>query len=145
MAAPDILRFEDVVAGYGKQTILHGLSFNVLRGAITTIIGPNGAGTSTAFKASFGMLPVRAGRIFFDVREITNRAPRELIAEGICYVPQGRNIFSELPGTATQERRSLIVKAEPPCPARAAQAIGTARALRREARERKRVYPRIGG
>ena len=96
MAAPDILRFEDVVAGYGKQTILHGLSFNVLRGAITTIIGPNGAGKSTAFKASFGMLPVRAGRIFFDDREITNRAPRELIAEGICYVPQGRNIFSEL-------------------------------------------------
>ncbi|TMH60640.1 MAG: ABC transporter ATP-binding protein [Betaproteobacteria bacterium] len=91
-----MLRFEDVVAGYGKQTILHGLSFNVLRGAITTIIGPNGAGKSTAFKASFGMLPVRAGRIFFDDREITNRAPRELIAEGICYVPQGRNIFSEL-------------------------------------------------
>jgi branched-chain amino acid transport system ATP-binding protein len=96
LVTPDILRFEDVVAGYGKETILHGLSFNVLRGAITTIIGPNGAGKSTAFKASFGMLPVRAGRIFFDDREITNRAPRELIAEGICYVPQGRNIFSEL-------------------------------------------------
>jgi branched-chain amino acid transport system ATP-binding protein len=42
------------------------------------------------------MLPVRSGRIFFDEREITNRAPRELIAEGISYVPQGRNIFPEL-------------------------------------------------
>ncbi len=96
MDTPDILRFEDVVAGYGKETILHGLSFSVVRGAITTVIGPNGAGKSTAFKAAFGMLPVRAGRIFFDGREITNREPRDLIAEGICYVPQGRNIFPEL-------------------------------------------------
>jgi branched-chain amino acid transport system ATP-binding protein len=93
---PEILRFEDVVAGYGKETILRGLSFGVQRGAITSVIGPNGAGKSTAFKASFGMLPVRAGRVFFDGREITNRAPRELIAAGICYVPQGRNIFPEL-------------------------------------------------
>ncbi|MET0679768.1 MAG: ABC transporter ATP-binding protein [Burkholderiales bacterium] len=96
MDTPDILRFEDVVAGYGKETILRGLSFDVRRGAITTMIGPNGAGKSTAFKAAFGMLPVRAGRILFDGREITNREPRDLIADGICYVPQGRNIFSEL-------------------------------------------------
>ena len=96
MAAADLLRFDDVVAGYGKETILHGLSFAVPRGAITTVIGPNGAGKSTAFKAAFGMLPVRSGRVFFDERDITNRAPRELIAEGMCYVPQGRNIFPEL-------------------------------------------------
>jgi ABC-type branched-subunit amino acid transport system ATPase component len=96
LATDDILRLDDVVAGYGKETILHGLSFSVPRGAITTVIGPNGAGKSTAFKASFGMLPVRSGRIFFDGREITNRGPRQLIADGICYVPQGRNIFPEL-------------------------------------------------
>jgi len=96
LAAAELLRFEDVVAGYGKETILHGLSFAVPGGAITTVIGPNGAGKSTAFKAAFGMLPVRSGRIFFEGREITNRAPRELIAEGMCYVPQGRNIFPEL-------------------------------------------------
>jgi branched-chain amino acid transport system ATP-binding protein len=96
LADPDILRFEAVVAGYGKETILHGLSFEIRRGAITTVIGPNGAGKSTAFKAAFGMLPVRAGRILFDGREITNRAPHELIGEGICYVPQGRNVFPEL-------------------------------------------------
>ena len=96
MAADDILRFDDVVAGYGRETILHGLSFGVRRGAITTVIGPNGAGKSTAFKALFGMLPVREGRVFFEEREITNRSPRELIAAGICYVPQGRNIFPEL-------------------------------------------------
>jgi branched-chain amino acid transport system ATP-binding protein len=96
LATADLLRFDDVVAGYGKETILHGLSFGVPQGAITTVIGPNGAGKSTAFKAAFGMLPVRSGKIFFEGREITNRAPRELIAEGMCYVPQGRNIFPEL-------------------------------------------------
>ena len=96
MATDEILRFEDVVAGYGTDTILRGLSFGVRRGAITTIIGPNGSGKSTAFKASFGMLPVRAGRISYDGQEITNHTPRRLIAAGICYVPQGRNIFPEL-------------------------------------------------
>jgi branched-chain amino acid transport system ATP-binding protein len=96
LATDAILRFEDVVAGYGKQTILRGLSFDVRRGAITTVIGPNGAGKSTAFKALFGMLPVRAGKIFFDGGEVTNLSPRQLIAAGISYVPQGRNIFTEL-------------------------------------------------
>jgi branched-chain amino acid transport system ATP-binding protein len=96
LAADDILRFDDVVAGYGRETILHGLSFGVRRGAITTVIGPNGAGKSTAFKALFGMLPVRSGRVLLEERDVTNRSPRELIAAGICYVPQGRNIFPEL-------------------------------------------------
>jgi branched-chain amino acid transport system ATP-binding protein len=96
LAIEEILRLDDVVAGYGKETILNGLSFGVARAAITTVIGPNGAGKSTAFKAAFGMLPVRAGRIHFDGRDITNSTPRRLIADGICYVPQGRNIFPEL-------------------------------------------------
>jgi branched-chain amino acid transport system ATP-binding protein len=96
LAADDILRVEEVVAGYDREAILDGLSFTVRRGTITTIIGPNGAGKSTAFRALFGILPVRAGRIVFDGSEITNAAPRELIARGICYVPQGRNIFPEL-------------------------------------------------
>jgi branched-chain amino acid transport system ATP-binding protein len=95
-ADDDILRFDDVVAGYGRETILHGLTFGVRRGAITTVIGPNGAGKSTAFKALFGMLPVRSGRVRFEERDVTNRSPRALIAAGICYVPQGRNIFPEL-------------------------------------------------
>jgi branched-chain amino acid transport system ATP-binding protein len=96
LASDDILRFDDVVAGYGRETILHGLSFSVRRGAITTVIGPNGAGKSTAFKALFGLLPVRTGRIVFEERDVTNRSSRDLIAAGICYVPQGRNIFPEL-------------------------------------------------
>ena len=91
-----ILRVEDLVAGYGKLTVLHGTSFRAARGAITTIIGPNGAGKSTVFKAVFGLLPVSGGRVVFDGREITNSTPRKLLELGICYVPQGRNLFPEL-------------------------------------------------
>ena len=94
--ATDILALEDVVAGYGKMTILHGATCTVARGAITTVIGPNGAGKSTMFKTIFGMLPARSGRVLFEGAEITNLAPRDLLARGISYVPQGRNIFPQL-------------------------------------------------
>ena len=92
----DILTLKEVVAGYGKMTILHGTTCSVARGAITTVIGPNGAGKSTMFKTVFGMLPARSGRVLFEGAEITNLAPRDLLARGISYVPQGRNIFPEL-------------------------------------------------
>ncbi|HWK44571.1 MAG TPA: ABC transporter ATP-binding protein [Stellaceae bacterium] len=90
------LELDRVVAGYGKMTILNETSFRVAKGAITTVIGPNGAGKSTVFKAIFGVLPVRGGTIRFAGRDITNWQPRDLLAAGICFVPQGRNIFPEL-------------------------------------------------
>jgi branched-chain amino acid transport system ATP-binding protein len=94
--ATDILVLEGVVAGYGGLTVLNETSFSAPRGAITTIIGPNGAGKSTVFKTVFGLLPVQAGRIAFEGREVTNLSPRKLLELGISYVPQGRNIFPEL-------------------------------------------------
>lgn len=96
MAVEPVLQLEDVVAGYGQTTILHGVTFDVARGAISTIIGPNGAGKSTVLKVLFGFLKTRRGRVMFDGEDITGWQPRELLARGICYVPQGRNIFGEL-------------------------------------------------
>ncbi len=96
MDAEPILALRDVVAGYGAMTILNGASLTVRRGTITTLIGPNGAGKSTLFKTIFGVLPARSGRVQFDGADITNLPPRALIGRGICYVPQGRNIFPEL-------------------------------------------------
>jgi len=91
-----ILTLDGVVSGYGRTTILNGTSAKVRRGAITTVIGPNGAGKSTVFKTVFGLLPVRSGRIAFDGRDTTNLTPRRMLDAGVCYVPQGRNIFPEL-------------------------------------------------
>jgi branched-chain amino acid transport system ATP-binding protein len=91
-----ILALDGLVSGYGRMTILNGTSFAVARGAITTIIGPNGAGKSTVFKTVFGLLPARAGSVAFDGADVTGATPRALLERGICYVPQGRNIFPEL-------------------------------------------------
>jgi branched-chain amino acid transport system ATP-binding protein len=91
-----ILELDGIVAGYGAMTILHETSFKVRRGAITTVIGPNGAGKSTVFKTVFGLLRARRGRVLFDGADVTNAAPRRLLELGMCYVPQGRNIFPEL-------------------------------------------------
>jgi branched-chain amino acid transport system ATP-binding protein len=91
-----ILDVAGLVGGYGKMTILNGTTFSVPAGSITTVIGPNGAGKSTVFKAIFGLLKLREGRVVFRGRDVTGMSPRELLAAGICYVPQGRNIFPEL-------------------------------------------------
>jgi len=91
-----ILEVQGLVGGYGKMTILNGTTFSVPAGAITTVIGPNGAGKSTVFKAIFGLLKLREGKIVFKGRDVTGRSQRDLLAAGICYVPQGRNIFPEL-------------------------------------------------
>ncbi len=115
MATDAILTLEDVVSGYGKMTILHGTTARIRRGAITTIIGPNGAGKSTVFKTVFGLLPVRTGRVLFDGRDMTNAEPRQMLDAGVCYVPQGRNLFPELSvrhnlelgGVALGNRRDL--------------------------------------
>jgi branched-chain amino acid transport system ATP-binding protein len=95
-AAEPILVVDGIFSGYGKMTILNGTTARVRRGAITTVIGPNGAGKSTLFKTIFGLLPVRAGTIALDGRDITNLAPRDVLDAGVVYIPQGRNIFPEL-------------------------------------------------
>ena len=94
--ADTLLVLDQVIAGYGKMTILNGTTTHIRRGVITTVIGPNGAGKSTMFKAIFGLLPVRSGTITFDGRATTNFAPRQMLDAGVAYIPQGRNIFPEL-------------------------------------------------
>jgi branched-chain amino acid transport system ATP-binding protein len=95
-ATNPILELEGVVAGYGQMTILNGTTFAVPRATITTVIGPNGAGKSTVFKTVFGLLKARSGAVRFDGTDVTNWTPRALLERGVCYVPQGRNIFPEL-------------------------------------------------
>jgi branched-chain amino acid transport system ATP-binding protein len=95
-AGGPILRLDGVVAGYGRLTVLHGTSLEVRPGTITTIIGPNGAGKSTVFKAIFGLIRVEQGTIEFLGRPVAGLSPRQLLARGMVYVPQGRNLFPEL-------------------------------------------------
>jgi len=96
MSNPICIEFDDVVAGYKDFMILNQLSFQARRGAITLLLGPNGAGKSTVLKTLFGLLKPRQGRILLDGEDITGAGPKELLARGIAFVPQGRNLFGQL-------------------------------------------------
>ena len=114
----DILKVEGLVGGYGAMTI------------------PNGAGKSTVFKAIFGSLKLRAGTVTFDGQDVTRWKPRALLAAGICYVPQGRNIFPELSVMHNIELGAVAMDPQPAdLPARIEAALDRFPALRRKARQ----------
>ncbi|MFC5521658.1 ABC transporter ATP-binding protein [Polaromonas jejuensis] len=96
MANDICIEFDDVVAGYKDFMILNNLSFKVRRGSITLLLGPNGAGKSTVLKTLFGLLKPRQGRILLDGVDISGASQKELLAKGIAFVPQGRNLFGQL-------------------------------------------------
>ena len=131
-----VLELENIVAGYGKMTILNGTTFSVPRGSITTIIGPNGAGKSTVFKTIFGMLAARQGRIRLDGKDVTNFTPRQMLEAGACYIPQGRNIFPELTVRHNIELGAVAAGAEiTDMPARLEAALDRFPVLRRKANQ----------
>ncbi|HLZ03822.1 MAG TPA: ABC transporter ATP-binding protein [Bradyrhizobium sp.] len=129
-----ILDVQNLVGGYGKMTILNGTSFTVPAGSITTIIGPNGAGKSTVFKAIFGLLKLREGKIIFRGRDVTNLSQRALLNAGICYVPQGRNIFPELSVRHNIELGAVVADV-PDLPARIEAALDKFPVLRTKAKQ----------
>ena len=89
-----VLQVSAIVSGYTKELdILKGVSLKVEEGQMVSVIGPNGAGKSTVLKTIFGIQRAKRGHIFFKGQEITNASPRELLYRGLCFVPQGRNVF----------------------------------------------------
>ena len=96
MANETSIEFIDVVAGYKDFMILNQLSFQARRGSITLLLGPNGAGKSTVLKTLFGLLKPRQGRILMDGVDIAGATQKQLLAQGIAFVPQGRNLFGQL-------------------------------------------------
>jgi len=92
-----IIEFDDVVAGYAPSlTILNGTTLDARKSEITLLIGPNGAGKSTVLKTLFGILVPRAGEVRFEGQRVNGRSQRELLALGMAFVPQGRNLFASL-------------------------------------------------
>jgi branched-chain amino acid transport system ATP-binding protein len=92
-----IIEFDRVVAGYTPSlTILNETTLDARRAEITLLIGPNGAGKSTVLKTLFGLLTPRSGEVRFEGDLINGRSQRELLARGIAFVPQGRNLFGSL-------------------------------------------------
>ncbi|HVF63963.1 MAG TPA: ABC transporter ATP-binding protein [Casimicrobiaceae bacterium] len=92
-----VIEFERVVAGYTPSlTILNETTLDARAGEITVLIGPNGAGKSTVLKTLFGLLTPRSGEVRFEGRRVNGVSPRALLAQGMAFVPQGRNLFASL-------------------------------------------------
>jgi branched-chain amino acid transport system ATP-binding protein len=90
-----MLTLADVDAFYGRAHILHALAFEAPRGSVTALLGRNGAGKSTTFKAIMQMVAMR-GRIRFGATDITGLPTHEIARLGIGYVPEDRRVFRDL-------------------------------------------------
>jgi branched-chain amino acid transport system ATP-binding protein len=86
----------DLVVGYGSTTIVHGMSLRAVPGRVVGIVGPNGAGKSTFLKGIASAIPVTAGAVHLDGRDVTNLRGDRLARLGLSYVPQVRDVFSPL-------------------------------------------------
>ncbi|HXA29364.1 MAG TPA: ABC transporter ATP-binding protein [Candidatus Angelobacter sp.] len=99
-----LLELRDVRAGFGSQTVLHGVSLQVREGEIAGIFGLNGAGKSVTMKVVAGIVPARRGDVVMDGRNITTVAPEDRVALGMAHVPQGRQVF---PGLTVEQNLRL--------------------------------------
>ena len=91
-----ILKVENLHVHYGKIHAIQGVSFDILKGEILTIIGSNGAGKTTTLCALSGLLSVSSGSILFENKLIKNQRPHKIVAQGISLSPEGRFIFPKL-------------------------------------------------
>ena len=81
---------------YSGSHILRDISFNLRPGKITCLLGRNGVGKSTLLKVVMGLIAPRSGRLQWQGRELLGLAPHQRVAQGLAYVPQGREIFNRL-------------------------------------------------
>ena len=96
-AATDVvLRLTDVHSYYGAIHALQGITAEVHRGEIVTLIGANGAGKTTTLRTISGLLHPRHGSVELDGTDISNVSPHVLVTRGIGHAPEGRRIFSRL-------------------------------------------------
>jgi len=91
-----LLQVDGLEAGYDDVQVLWGISLKVARGAMTTLLGANGAGKTTSLRAITGSLRPRGGTVFFAGEDVTWLAPHAKAARGLVLVPEGRQLFSEM-------------------------------------------------
>lgn len=92
----NILEIKDLVVSYGGIEAVKGISLNIEKGKIVTLIGANGAGKSTTFKAIAGLVRPKNASILFEGQELVGKTPDQIVAMGITMVPEGRRVFPNL-------------------------------------------------
>ena len=88
-----ILRLANVESSYGPVQAIRGVSLEVRRGSIVTVLGANGAGKTTILKTISGIIDPQKGTVWFDGEEIQKRDPDWIVRRGISHVPEGREVF----------------------------------------------------
>ena len=91
-----MLEVKDLEVYYGMIQALKGISFEVNEGEVIALIGANGAGKTTTLHAVTGLLPVKAGEIIFDGKNVTKTPGHKIVSMGMAHVPEGRRVFAEL-------------------------------------------------
>jgi len=104
-----LLELENVHAYYGNIHALKGISVNIDKGEIVTLIGANGAGKSTTLRTTSGLLRPRHGSIRLDGGDLTRFPPHEIVAKGIVQVPEGRRVFGRLTVTENLEMGAFAI------------------------------------
>lgn len=95
-APPTLLSVDQLHAHYGKSHILHGVSFEVRRNEVVSLLGRNGSGRSTTMKALMGLVPPTSGHVVLQGREITGLRPFTICRAGLGFVPEEREVFGNL-------------------------------------------------
>lgn len=103
-----MLELEDLHVGYGRTTVVHGVSVHVPAGSVVAVLGHNGAGKTTLLRAAVGLLRARSGTVRLDGEDVTRLRPHARVARGVAYVPQGQQSFGQL---TARENLQLVADA----------------------------------
>ena len=95
-AGPELLGVADLVAGYGAEPVLHGISLQVRAGEMVALLGANGAGKSTLMRTLAGLHRSQSGAMHIDGHQLEGKAAEEIVGLGLVLVPEGRQVFPEL-------------------------------------------------
>lgn len=96
MSAAPSLEISNLNAWYGESQALHGMSCEIRRGEVVTLLGRNGAGKTTTLRSIMGLLRKKTGGIRFEGDDIATRLPEAIARKGIAYCPEERGIFASL-------------------------------------------------
>lgn len=91
-----MLKVSDLHVNYGRVQALKGVSIEVGKGEVVTLIGANGAGKSTLLKTISGVIRPAKGSIAFEGEDLTKHGPETILSKGIAHVPEGRRIFTNM-------------------------------------------------
>ena len=95
-ASHPILELKKIEVAYGGIHAVKGIDLAVGQGELVCLIGANGAGKTTTLKGICGLLPIKAGKIFYDGADITGKPAFKLVRRGLAMVPEGRGVFGAL-------------------------------------------------